>query len=112
MKFNPIPLNVGLIDSLTIYLPLDKIQVIDERLISEYQVYYPETGEIIEDLNPPKPILIKDNGINFRFNRVVFPPNIIKKETTELIRLTLTSKMLFGRYFEGINIDNLQMIVD
>ena len=112
MKFNPIPYNVGLIDSLTIYLPLDKIQVIDERLISEYQVYYPETGEIIEDLNPPKPILIKDNGINFRFNRVVFPPNIIKKETTELIRLTLTSKMLFGRYFEGINIDNLQMIVD
>jgi len=111
MKFNPVPLNVGLIDSLTIYLPLDKIQVIDERLISEYCVYYPDTGLLVEDLNPPKPILINDNGINFRFNRVVFPPQNDKLAQT-LIRLTLTSKMLFERYFEGLNIDNLQMIVD
>lgn len=112
MKFNPIPLNVGLIDSLTIYLPIDKITIIDERLVSEYQVYYPNTGEIIDDLNPPKPIIINDNGINFRFNRVVFPPNVLKKESTELIRLTFTTKMLFERYFEGINIDNISMIID
>lgn len=111
MKYNPIPLNVGLIDSLTIYLPLDKIQVIDERLISDFCAYYPDTGLLIEDLNPPKPILIQDNGINFRFNRVVFPPRKDKPAET-LIRLTLTSKMLFQRYFEGINRDNLQMIVD
>lgn len=111
MKFNPIPLNVGLIDSLTIYLPLDKITVIDERLTSEYCVYYPDTGLLVEDLNPPKPILINDNGINFRFNRVVFPPQKDKPAQT-LIRLTLTSKMLFERYFEGLNLENLQMIID
>ena len=111
MKFNPIPLNVGLIDSLTIYLPLDKITVIDERLTSEYCVYYPDTGLLVEDLNPPKPILINDNGINFRFNRVVFPPQK-DKPTQTLIRLTLTSKMLFERYFEGLNLENLQMIID
>lgn len=112
MKFNPIPLNVGLIDSLTIYLPLDKIQVLDERLTSEYCVYYPETGLLVEDLNPPKAMMINDNGINFRLNRVIFPPIKGQSEQQELIRLTLTSKMLFERYFEGLNIDNLQMIVD
>lgn len=106
MKFNPIPLNVGLIDSLTIYLPLDKIQVLDERLTSEYCVYYPETGLLVEDLNPPKAMMINDNGINFRLNRVIFPPIKGQSEQQELIRLTLTSKMLFERYFEGLNIDN------
>lgn len=111
MNYNPIPFNVGLIDSLTIYLPLDKIKVIDERLVSDFCVYYPDTGLLMDDLNPPKPILINDNGINFRFNRVIFPPRQNEQPQT-LIRLTLTSKMLFGRYFEGINKDNLSMIVD
>jgi len=108
-----IPFNVGLIDSLTIYLPLEQIKVIDERLTSEYCIYYPDSGQIIEDLNPPKPIIIQDNGINFRFNKVVFPPSPINQnQPSTLIRLTLTSKMLKERYFEGITIDNIQSIVD
>lgn len=111
MKFNPVPYNVGLIDSLTIYLPLDKIKVIDYKLIEEFKVFYEATGELIDELNPPKPVIIKDNGINFRFNRVIFPP---RKDcpAQELIRLTLTSKMLFERYFEGINLDNIPGIID
>jgi hypothetical protein len=111
-KYNPIPYNVGLLDSLTIYLPLDKIVVLDERLTSEYHIIYPMTGLLIEDLNPPKPILINCNGVNFRFNKVVFPPNKINPNTTELIRLTLTSKMLFEHYFTGINKNNISDIID
>lgn len=111
MYHNVIPLNVGLIDSLTIYLPLDKIQILDERLTAEYNIYYPNTGEIIDDLNPPKAMMVNDNGINFRISKVVFPPRN-NEPPQELIRLTLTTKMLFERYFDGINIDNISSIVD
>ena len=111
MRFNPIPLNVGLIDSLTIYLPLDKIQVIDERLVKEFVCHYTHLDEPDEEPNPPRPILINDNGIKFRFNRLIFPPRPGESETT-VIRVTFTCKMLFERYFEGINLDNISMIVD
>lgn len=111
MNYNPVPLNVGLIDSLTIYLPLDKIQVIDNKLVDEFKVFYETTGELLDDLNPPKPILINDNGINFRFNKIVFPPRNNQPPQT-FIRITLTCKMLFERYFEGINSYNIYSIVD
>jgi hypothetical protein len=110
-KYNSIPTNDGLIDSLTIYLPLEKIIVLDTRLIDEFACYYPETGLLLDDLNPPKPIIINDNGINFRFNKVVFPPHGNKPPQT-VIRLTLTCKMLLWRYFEGINCENISLIVD
>ena len=112
MNYNPIPLNVGLIDSLTIYLPLEKIEVLDKRLISEFVCHYTHLENPDDEPQPPKPIMINDNGVNFRFNRVVFPPIAGQTKATELIRLTLTTKMLFERYFEGINLDNLQSIVD
>lgn len=111
MKYNPIPLNVGLLDSLTIYLPIEKVKIIDERLTSDFCIYYPETGLLLEDLNPPKPVIINDNGVNFRFNKVVFPPKDNQPPQT-LIRLTLTTKMLFERYFEGLNAYNIYSIID
>lgn len=112
MKYNPIPLNVGLIDSLTIYLPLDKISIIDERLTKEFVRHYVHLEQPDDEPEPPRPILINDNGVNFRFNKVVFPPRDKEQQPQELIRLTLTSKMLFERYFEGINIDNISSIID
>lgn len=115
-----IPTNTGLIDSLTIYLPIKDIEVINKKLVSDFVPYYPDLDKDNTDLHecysdeiyPPKPIPIQLNGINFRFNRVVFPPNKENKEGLELIRLTLTTKMLRERYFQGINHDNLQIIID
>lgn len=115
-----IPLNTGLIDSLTVFLPLDKIKVIDNRLTDEYMCFYPDsndTGLLIEELHPPRPIMINHNGINFRLNKVVLSElkdkrgNILR-EHSEAIRLTITSKMLQGEYFRGINIDNISRITD
>ncbi|SHF13838.1 hypothetical protein SAMN05444377_10479 [Flavobacterium fontis] len=119
-NFFDIPLNQGLIDSLTVFLPLDKITIIDNRLTDEYMCYYPDnndSGLLIEELHPPKPIMINHNGINFRMNKVVLSElkdkrgNILR-EHSEAIRLTLTAKMLHGEYFRGINNDNISRIVD
>lgn len=112
MNCNYIPYYVGLIDSLTIYLPLDKIEVIDLLLTDEFRIYYPKTGLYLEDDYPPKPIIIDCDGIKFRYNKVVWPPNKNNPLPQSYIRVTLTSKMLFERYFDGINHSNISSIVD
>lgn len=112
MNCNYIPYDVGLIDSLTIYLPLEKIKVIDLLLIEDFRIYYPNTGLYLEDDFPPKPILIDCDGIKFRYNKVVFPPNKNTPLPQIFIRVTLTAKMLFERYFDGINHSNISGIVD
>ena len=111
MNHFDIPLNVGLIDSLTLFVELEKIKVIDYKLITPFQVYYEDTAEIIEDLNPPKPIYIDSNGIRFRFSKVVWT-HPKTKETKEMICITITAKMLRERYFEGINKDNIKDICE
>lgn len=111
MNYFDIPLNVGLIDSLTLFVELEKIKVIDYKLITPFQVYYEDTAEIIEDLNPPKPIYIDSNGIRFRFSKVVWT-HPKTKETKEMVCITITAKMLRERYFEGINKDNIKDICE
>lgn len=111
MNHFDIPLNVGLIDSLTLFVELEKIKVIDYKLITPFQVYYEDTAEIIEDLNPPKPIYIDSNGIRFRFSKVVWT-HPKTNETKEMVCITITAKMLRERYFEGINKDNIKDICE
>ncbi|MCZ8168765.1 hypothetical protein [Flavobacterium sp.] len=111
MNHFDIPLNVGLIDSLTLFVELEKIKVIDYKLITPFQVYYEDTAEIIEDLNPPKPIYIDSNAIRFRFSKV-FWTHPKTNETKEMVCITITAKMLRERYFEGINKDNIKDICE
>lgn len=112
MKYTEIPINTALVDSLRLFVELDKIKVVDYKLITPYQIFYNETAEIIDQLEPPKPVIVESKtGIKVRFNRVVWT-HPKTKITTELIAITVSTKLLQARYFEGINKNNYKIIVD
>lgn len=112
MNYNPIKFNVALIDSLTIFLPLSEIKVLDNKLIDTFQVFYQSTGEILEDFFPPRPQFYDFDGIKFRMSKIVRNSFIANEPPTEYIRLTITSKMLKENYFDGINKYNIIDIID
>lgn len=118
---NSIPVNIPFIDSLSLKLPLNDVTVIDTRLTSETLVVYTDTGEVetrindfgqIDDIvHPPKPIIIEKKGVKIRLSIVninLFDTVLNEKVPTKFINITLSSKMLKERYFEGINRNNIE----
>ncbi|WP_308131735.1 hypothetical protein [uncultured Flavobacterium sp.] len=110
--------NQGLTDSLKIRIKLDKIKVLDKRLISDYIEYYPNIEQLDNDLEQQllgdnlqkaKPLVKIINGITYRFYVKAF---IDKRKTAqEYLVLQVSAKMLKQRYFEGITKDNIGLIL-
>lgn len=111
--------NTGLIDSLKIRIKLDKIKIIDKRLITDYIEYYPNIEQLDDDFEQPqlgdklqkaKPLTQIISGITYRFYVKAF---ITKQKTAEeYLVLQMSAKMLKKRYFEGITKKNVQYILD
>jgi hypothetical protein len=110
--YKTIPFGQGIIDSLTIQIPFDKVEVIDYRLISETKAVYIHTGEIDENIQPPKAIFYDQHGIKYRIGLESMPPNKQRPYTEKYIRLTLTSKMAKQYYFQGITHQTLPTILN
>ncbi len=110
-----IPGNIALIDSLSLKIPLSECEIIDQRLTAEVCYFYPSLEAYEDELLPPKPILIYENGVTIRFSLCEIP--IYNKDTdervqTKFIVLTLSAKLLRERYFEGINSSNIRLIYE
>lgn len=111
--------NTGLIDSLKIRIRMDKIKIIDKRLIEDYIEYYPnierldddiEQQQLGDNLQKAKPLVKIINGITYRLYVKAF---IDKNKTAqEYLVLQLSAKMLKKKYFEGITKDNFKLILD
>lgn len=106
-----IPINTPLIDSTTIRIPLSECEVISDQLVSLTATIIQATGEVINENSPPVPIIIRIDGVKFKFSVEHIP--IYNKQTrqkiqTPFISFLLTTKILRHRYFEGINIENLE----
>jgi hypothetical protein len=111
--------NTGLIDSLKIRVKLDKIKILDKRLISDYIEYYPSIEQLDNDIeqtqlgdnfNRAKPLVKIIQGITYRLYVKAF---IDKNKTAqEYLVLQISAKMLKKRYFEGITKDNIKLILD
>lgn len=119
--------NTGLIDSLKIRVKLDKVQILDKRLITDFIAYYPtldaldqNTGEIKEDLEwsqclgdnykKAEPFVKIINGITYRIYIKAFIDG--KKTVHEYVVFQISAKMLKEKYFEGITSKNYSCIVD
>lgn len=103
-----IPTNIALTDSLSLKIPFDECKVIDERLTSYTCIYYQSLDAVDCELHPPKPIVIQSYGITLRISLVeipIFNEDKGEKIQTKFINLTLSSKLLKHRYFEGITKD-------
>jgi len=98
---------------LSLKIPFDQCDVLDERLTSMTATYYETLESIDDDLQPPKPIVIVQNGITLRFSLCEIP--IYNKETrekvpTKFVNITLSAKLLKEYYFEGINKFNIKYL--
>jgi hypothetical protein len=112
--------NTGLIDSLKIRVKLDKVKIIDKRLITDFIAYYPTIDELDGDNNvqgnlgqsarKAEPYTKIIDGITYRFYIKAFiDANKISKE---YIVFQISAKMLKEQYFEGITSSNYGRIVD
>jgi len=101
--------NTGLIDSLRVRVKMDKVRIIDRRVVDQYLVYYPNSDELDDDLKNAPPYTKIWQGITYRF----FPKAYIdgKKFAVEYMVFQISAKMLRSKYFEGITLDNVDEIV-
>lgn len=102
--------NTGLIDSLRIRVKLDRVKIIDKRVVQQWLTYYPDIDQLDDDLKNAPPYTKITQGITYRF----FPKAFInaRKMSEEYMVFQVSAKMLKHRYFEGITMDNVQLIVD
>ncbi|WP_300976893.1 hypothetical protein [Flavobacterium sp.] len=111
--------NTGLIDSLKIRVKLDKVRIIDKRLVTDFIAYYPDIDKLDDDGNEQtqlgdnwrkaEPFVKIINGITYRIYIKAFID--AKKMAHEYVVFQVSAKMLKERYFEGITAFNYQTIV-
>ncbi|MEG1024062.1 MAG: hypothetical protein RSF34_06315 [Flavobacterium sp.] len=112
--------NVGLIDSLKVRVKLDKVKILDKRLITDYIAYYPDIETLDNDGNEQQklgdnfrkaePFTKIINGITYRFYIKAFIDS--KKQAHEYVVFQISAKMLKEKYFEGISAENYRTIID
>ncbi|MEP6932082.1 MAG: hypothetical protein ABI850_18815, partial [Flavobacterium sp.] len=112
--------NTGLIDSLKIRVKLDKVKILDKRLITDFIAYYPDIETLDNDGNQQEqlgdnyrkaePFTKIINGITYRFYIKAFIDS--KKLAHEYVVFQISAKMLKSKYFEGISSHNYRTIVD
>ena len=105
-----IPIRVPLIDSLNLSFELDKIRIVDQKVISGVSYVYEATGEIEDIVRPPKPFVWTENGITLRFwvtNIPIYDSLTETKIKTKFLNITMSAKLLKQRYFEGISKENI-----
>ncbi|KFF15079.1 hypothetical protein IW20_15585 [Flavobacterium hydatis] len=112
--------NTGLIDSLKIRVKLDKVKILDKRLITDFIAYYPsiehldndgnEQTKLGDDYRKAEPFTKIINGITYRFYIKAFIDK--NKLAHEYVVFQISAKMLKKRYFEGITSSNYHLIVD
>ena len=115
MSDNFIPINTPLIDSLSLKIPFIDCEIIDLRISSLTSTYYESLDAHDEDLNPPKPLLIKENGISIRIQLISIPEyDKITNQTNQVqyISLTVSAKLLRENYFQGISNNTISQIYD
>jgi len=97
------------IDSATLVLPLDKVQIVNVSAVERSVIVGEETGEIKgvkEQGAPPTRI----NGIAYKY---VIQRNAITKDgAQDVVKIDVNAKQLKARYLQGITRDNVKHLYD
>ncbi|MBA0883798.1 hypothetical protein [Flavobacterium undicola] len=113
MEAKKIPINIPLTDSFSLKIPFHLCEVVDLRLTSQTAVYYESLDAVDCELFPPKPLKFEINGMTIRIGLCeipIFDNETKEKNQTKFINLTVSSKLLKYRYFEGINKNNIEIL--
>lgn len=95
------------IDSLSLAIPFQRCQIIDSNFTSRVLTYYYDTEKFDEELQNSKPAVFTFNGITIRFR---IAERLDNKTLNKFVIVTLSSKMLKHRYFEGITKHNIKLL--
>ena len=100
------------VDSLELRIPIQEVQIIDTTLIDNLITYAESTGELVKEQKGERVSISTPDGLSFGYNvrkRKVHPtsPEILTE-----INILANAKHLKERYFEGITMDNVQMLLD
>lgn len=98
---NSVHVSKRAIDSLKVRIPLEKVKLINPLLIGDYTIVQNSTGLVLDDddfkQNAP---CFNQNGIKTYYK---IEKQVTKNQTVEsFCTILLSSKVLEGRYFEGI----------
>lgn len=98
------------IDSITILVPLDSVTVVSNTFLQSYVKVY-ESGEIEDNEDFYNYTAATScNGIKFKVGKCNVMNGTLKNQTS--LQFVVTSKMLQGKYFEGINAANFRDVID
>lgn len=105
-----IPFNKAKIDSLSLFIPISKVKIIDTTFTKKYFYCFEGTSEIEENDRFYKNMVYHNNkGIKTKISKI---QRLFNGKPDEYIHLVLTSKMLKENYFHGINSTNIKTIYD
>ena len=100
---------VGKIDSLRIEIPISEVEIIDKTLIEKLYLINSDAQVIKEKKGEA---WVKDiDGINYRFWAKGFY-NVNTKVHDNYLVLLANAKMLHERYFEGLNQNNIDFLLE
>lgn len=106
------------IDSFSIRIPLDLVQIHDYRLLENPKQVYLSTGEIAPDEKPKRgySYTLKLDGYRCSFkvksSVIGYDKERQSKMYADFLCIGVHSKLLHSQYFEGIRKDNIQLIYD
>lgn len=102
--------NTATIDSLSLSIPIEQVDIIDKNFTSRVLTYYYDSEDFSDEIQNPKPLVFSYDGITIRFK--IGERLTSDKHTQRFIIITLSSKLLKQRYFEGITKNNINILYE
>lgn len=104
------------IDSATLVLPLDRVEIVSPilRAVEVTSFYDTETGELVSDTNPREVNSFVYEAIATDGTNIAYTTKYLKtrvggrgQKPTDVLKVTINAKQLQGQYLEGITERNL-----
>ncbi|MDA9183539.1 hypothetical protein N9O26_02270 [Flavobacteriaceae bacterium] len=100
------------VDSLELRILLSEVEIIDTTLIDNLITYAESTGEFVKERKGEKVVITTPEGLTFGYNVRKRKAHPESPEILTQIYILANAKHLKERYFEGITMDNVQILLD
>lgn len=104
-----IDFNIPKIDSFTLLIPLEKVDVVSSTFMESYKKIY-DTGEIEDSEDFYNSYAKTENKNTKTFLKYKKVNRLFNGELRSFIQIMITSKLLCSSYFDGINNSNIRTI--
>lgn len=99
-------------DSFTISIPFDSCTIIDSTFGESFIKVYSNTAEIEENKDFYNNYITKKDSKTQTFVKYKIVEQLTAKGRAKVVQIMLTSKLLLKDYFQGINLQNIDFILD